>query len=76
MAGLFMTEASRRSHLSPGMVAAQLGLAVNTIGFVVRLATAWIVQLTSITIGLMLPTALMLCLLFYKTLGNAEVTRD
>jgi len=76
MAGLFMTLANRRSHLSAGMVAAQLGLAVNTIGFVVRLATAWIVQLTSITIGLMLPTALMLCLLFYKTLGNAEVTRD
>ncbi len=70
MAPLFTTIANRRSSLKPSEVVSQLNLSNTIIIFFGKMAFAWIVQMTSITIALILPGLLLMAVAKFAYLGN------
>jgi MFS family permease len=70
MAPLFTTIANRRSSLKPSEVVSQLNLSNTIIIFFAKLIFAWIVQMTSITIALLLPGLLLMAVAKFAYLGN------
>jgi len=70
MAPLFTTIANRRSSLKPSEVVSQLNLSNTIIIFIAKMFFAWIVQMTSITIALLLPGLLLMAVAKFAYLGN------
>ncbi len=70
MSPLFTTIANRRSSLKPSEVVSQLNLSNTIIIFFGKMVFAWIVQLTSITIALLLPGLLLMAVARFAYLGN------
>ncbi len=71
--GVLTQIASQRSELPGGVVVAQLSLAMAVLTFFVKLIISWVAQATSITLGLMIPGALMIALSFFRKLGPKKV---
>ncbi len=72
-AGVLTQIASQRSHFPGGVVVAQMGLALAVLTLFVKLLISWVVQITSITYGLMIPGVLMIALSFFTKLGPKKV---
>lgn len=72
-AGILTQIASQRSHYPGGVVVAQMSLALAVLTFFVKLLISLVVQISSITYGLMIPGALMIALSFFKKLGAKKV---
>ena len=70
LAGVLTQIATERSNLPAGVVVAQLSFALTVITLLLRLIISGIIQLTSITYGLMIPGALMIALSFFTKLGS------
>lgn len=70
MSPLFTTIANRRSSLKPSEVVSQLNLANTVMIFVAKMAVAWVVQMTSISIALILPGLLLMAVAKFAYLGN------
>jgi hypothetical protein len=70
MSPLFTTIANRRSSLKPSEVVSQLNLANTVMIFVAKLAVAWVVQATSISIALIIPGLLLMAVAKFAYLGN------
>lgn len=69
LAGVLTQIANERSHFPAGVVVAQLSFALTVLTFLVKLLISSIVQISSITYGLMIPGALMIALSFFNKLG-------
>jgi len=54
---------------------AQIGLALAVLTFIVKILISWVVQVTSITYGLMIPGILMIAFSQFKKLGLPEAVR-
>lgn len=70
LAGVLTQIASERSHLPGGVVVAQLSFALTIITFFVKLLISSVIQVSSITLGLMIPGVLMITLSFFTKLGS------
>lgn len=76
LAGVLTQIATERSNLPAGMVVAQLSFALTVLTLLLRLMISVIIQLTSITFGLMIPGALMIALSFFTQLGPPASSSD
>ena len=74
-AGLLTQMANTRSALPGGVVVAQIGLALAVLTFFVKIVISWVIQATSITVGLMIPGVLMIAFSQFKKLGLPETVR-
>jgi len=70
MSPLFITIANRRSPLKPSEVVSQLNLSNTIIAFAGKMFVAWVVQMTSITIALLIPGIGLLLVSRLAYLGN------
>ena len=76
MSPLFTTIANRRSSLKPSEVVSQLNLANTVIVFVSKILVAWVVQLTSITIALIIPGLFLMAVAKFAYLGNPRALKS
>jgi MFS family permease len=71
-AGVLTQFASQRSTFPGGVVVAQIGLAIAVLTFAVKIVISWVIQVTSITYGLMIPGVLMIAFSLFKKLEPQE----
>lgn len=70
MSPLFITIANRRSPLKPSEVVSQLNLTNTIIAFLGKMFVAWVAQMTSITIALLIPGIGLILVSRLAYLGN------
>lgn len=73
MAGTITQIASRRSSLPGGVVVAQLGIIVTVLTLLVKLVVSWVVSRTSISVALIIPGALLICVALFPNLGAKKI---
>lgn len=72
LAGVLTQMASQRSELPAGVVVAQLSFALTVLTFIVRLIISWVIQLSSITYGMVIPGIMLVAFSFSKTIELFE----
>jgi len=73
MAGTITQIASRRSSLPGGVVVAQLGIIVTVLTLLVKLVVSWVVSRTSISVALIIPGVLLICVALFPNLGAKKI---
>lgn len=76
MSPLFTTIANRRSSLKPSEVVSQLNLSNTITTFVAKMLVAWVAQVTSITIALLVPGIALLVVAKFAYLGNPHRLKE
>jgi len=76
LAGVLMQIASARSTFPPGVVVAQIGIAVSVMSLITKVVVSLVAQATCITFGLMIPGLMLIALSQFKSLGSQELKRE
>jgi len=73
LAGVLTQIASTRSTFPPGVVVAQMGIALSVMSLITKVVVSLVAQTTCITFGLMIPGLMLIALSQFKSLGSQEL---
>ena len=76
LAGVLTQIASTRSTFPPGVVVAQLGIALSVMSLITKVVVSLVAQTTCITFGLMIPGVMLIALSQFTSLGSQEIKRE